>query len=125
MSLSPCEPRLLKPGALAIFAFVVVMANDAARGVISPFLRFRSYAVVRIVIPLIAYIPLSLNYALIQLPFHVTFGQKFSFGGGFMLFWLFVYMGMAAQGLAIEAMITLLTPRFVSNFLLFLVRTPP
>ena len=39
-----------------------------------------------------------------------------------MLTFVFVYLGMAALGLALEAMITILTPKFVPFFLFILVR---
>lgn len=38
-----------------------------------------------------------------------------------MLFFFYVYLGMASLGLAQEAMITLTTPRFVPFFLFILV----
>lgn len=97
------------------------MANDAARGVIAPFLTFRSYILLRILAPMLAYIPLSFSYAMVSLPFKVTFGEHFGYGGGFFIFWLYVYMGMTALGLSTEAMITLLTPKFISYFLLVLI----
>lgn len=106
---------------ITIFAFVITMAHDAARGVISPFLTFKSYAKLRIIVPMIAYIPISFSYAMISLPFKVTFGANFSYAGGFFIFWIYIYMGMAALGLSTEAMVTLLTPRFIANFLLILI----
>ncbi|KAG8874409.1 hypothetical protein FRB97_005917 [Tulasnella sp. 331] len=106
---------------ITIFAFMLTIAHDGARRVIHPYLRFRSYIGLRIIAPLIIYIPISFSYAMISLPFHVTFGDKYGYAGGFFLFWLFVYMGMAALGLSLEAMITVLTPRFTPFFLLFLV----
>lgn len=39
-----------------------------------------------------------------------------------MIAFLFLYLGMASLGLAVEAMITVLTPRFVPFFLFFMVR---
>ncbi|KAG9043519.1 hypothetical protein FS837_009467 [Tulasnella sp. UAMH 9824] len=106
---------------IIILSFVVTMTHDFARGIISPFLRFKSYARMRVLVPLVAYIPLSFSYAMISLPFKVTFDAKYSYAGGFFLFWVFVYMGMAAVGLATEAMITLLTPRFIAYFLIALI----
>ena len=42
-----------------------------------------------------------------------------SFGGwGFIIFWMMNWMGMCALGLAMEAMITLLTPAFAPFFLI-------
>ncbi|KAG8883889.1 hypothetical protein FRB97_005727 [Tulasnella sp. 331] len=79
----------------------------------------QAYIGLRIIAPLIIYIPVSFNYAMISLPFHVTFGANYA--GGFFIFWLFVYMCMAALGLSIEAMITILTPRYAPLFLVFLI----
>lgn len=39
-----------------------------------------------------------------------------------MLFFVFVYLGMAALGMSLESMITVLTPRYVPFFLFTLVR---
>ncbi|KAG8952839.1 hypothetical protein FRC00_006594 [Tulasnella sp. 408] len=106
---------------IIIFAFVITMTHDFARGIISPFLRFSSYARIRLFVPLVLYIPVSFSYAMVSLPFKLTFGAKYSYAGGFFLFWLFVYLGMAGLGLATEAMITLLTPRFIAYFLVTLI----
>lgn len=48
--------------------------------------------------------------------------DRYGYAGGFFLFWVYVWMGMAALGLALEAMITILTPRLTPFFLLILVR---
>ncbi|KAG8700338.1 hypothetical protein FRC11_013024 [Ceratobasidium sp. 423] len=106
---------------LCIFAFIITMSNDAARGIIGPFLRIRSYLVLRLVVPLVVYIPLSLSFAMISLPFHAPFGAKYTYAGGFFLYFVYTYMGMAALGLATEAMVTILTPRFMAFFLLPLI----
>ncbi|KAG8854906.1 hypothetical protein FRB96_007306 [Tulasnella sp. 330] len=104
---------------ITILSFILTVAHDGARRVIHPYLRFRAYIGLRIIAPLIIYIPVSFNYAMISLPFHVTFGANYA--GGFFIFWLFVYMCMAALGLSIEAMITILTPRYAPLFLVFLI----
>ncbi|KAG9037262.1 hypothetical protein FRB95_006205 [Tulasnella sp. JGI-2019a] len=106
---------------ITIFSFMLTIAHDGARRAIHPYLRFKSYIALRLIAPLIMYIPMSFSYALISLPFHVTFGERYGYAGGFFLFWVFVYMNVAALGLALEAMITILTPRFTPFFLLFLV----
>ncbi|KAG8735357.1 hypothetical protein FRC11_003316 [Ceratobasidium sp. 423] len=58
---------------------------------------------------------------MISLPFHAPFGAKYTYAGGFFLYFIYTYMGMAALGLATEAMVTILTPRFVAFFLLPLI----
>ncbi|KAG8887557.1 hypothetical protein FRB98_009463 [Tulasnella sp. 332] len=119
----PVSTALLLVGNIyiTIFAFIVTMAHDGARRVIHPYLRYRSYIALRIITPMIIYIPVSFSYAMVSLPFHATFGDKYGYAGGFFLFWIFVWMGMASLGLALEAMITILTPRFTPFFLLILV----
>ncbi|KAG8735473.1 hypothetical protein FRC10_010470 [Ceratobasidium sp. 414] len=106
---------------LCIFAFIMTMTNDAARGVLGPFLKLRSYLWLRILVPLGIYLPLSLAFTMVSLPFHAPFGAKYSYGGGFFLYFAYTYMGMAALGLATEAMITILTPRFMAFFLIPLI----
>ncbi|CCO31528.1 Nitrosoguanidine resistance protein SNG1 OS=Saccharomyces cerevisiae (strain ATCC 204508 / S288c) GN=SNG1 PE=1 SV=1 [Rhizoctonia solani AG-1 IB] len=106
---------------LCIFAFILTMSNDAARGILGPFLRLKSYLMLRLAVPLIVYIPLSFSFAMVSLPFHAPFGAKYTYGGGFFLYFAYTYMGMAALGLATEAMVTLLTPRFMAFFLLPLI----
>ncbi|KAG8950619.1 hypothetical protein FRC04_007243 [Tulasnella sp. 424] len=108
---------------IVILSFIITMTHDFARGIISPFLRFTSYARMRLLVPLVIYIPVSFSYAMVNLPFKITFDAKYTYAGGFFLFWVFVYLGMAAMGLATEAMITLLTPRFIAYFLIALIIT--
>ena len=52
------------------------MAHSTARTFIEPFLTFRSYIRVRILVPLAVYLPLSLSYAMVSLPFKLPFGAK-------------------------------------------------
>ncbi|KAG8686442.1 hypothetical protein FRC08_012504 [Ceratobasidium sp. 394] len=106
---------------LCIFAFIMTMTNDAARGILGPFLKLRSYLWLRILVPLGVYLPLSLAFAMVSLPFHAPFGAKYSYGGGFFLYFAYTYMGMSALGLATEAMVTILTPKFMAFFLIPLI----
>ncbi|KAI0092825.1 hypothetical protein BDY19DRAFT_990504 [Irpex rosettiformis] len=106
---------------LIIFAFIMTMAHSAARTIIAPRLKFYHYLILRLVVPILAYLPLSLNYTLISLAFGLPFGGKYSPAGGFFMTFLFVYLGMTALGLSLEAMITLLTPRFIPFFVFTLI----
>ncbi|KAI0653466.1 hypothetical protein C8Q70DRAFT_1035581 [Cubamyces menziesii] len=106
---------------LCIFAFMITMANSTARAIVSPHMAFLPYLALRIFVPLMAYLPLSLSYALINLAFDLPLDTKFGPGAGFMVFWVYIYLGMAALGLSIEAMITILTPRFTPFFLFTLI----
>ncbi|KAI9069931.1 hypothetical protein FKP32DRAFT_1670972 [Trametes sanguinea] len=106
---------------LCIFAFMITMANSTARAIVSPHMAFLPYLALRLTVPLIAYFPLSMSYALINLAFDLPLGTKFGAGAGFLVFCVYVYLGMAALGLSIEAMITILTPRFTPFFLFTLI----
>lgn len=115
------------------------MANSTARAIVAPHMAFLPYLALRLAVPLIAYLPLSMSYALVNLAFKLPLGTKsvacfisyphcayiarrYGLGAGFMLSWVYIYLGMAALGLSIEAMITILTPRFTPFFLFMLVR---
>jgi len=97
------------------------MANATAHAPIAPRLKFRSYAVLRLVVPMAAYVPLALTYSLVSLAFGLPFNAKYGQGAGFILFWIYVWLGLCALGLALEAMVTILTPRFLPFFLFFLI----
>jgi len=104
-----------------IITFFVTMSGAGAREVIGPYLKTSTYIKLRIVVPILLYIPLSLIYSMISLPFHLPFGAKYSYASGFFLFWCMMFVGMCALGLATEAAITLLTPRFIPFFLIPLI----
>lgn len=106
---------------LTIFAFVMTMAHAAARAIIAPRLRLSSYLVLRVAVPFMTYLPLSLSYTLVNVAFDMPFDAKYSSAGGFFVMFAFVYLGMLALGLSLEAMITLLTPKFVPYFLFILI----
>ena len=116
------------------------MANSTARAIVSPHMDFLPYIGLRILVPLMVYFPLSMSFALINVAFKLPLGTKyvlvycyrranihlsvrrFGEGAGFILSFFYIYLGMAALGLSLEAMITLLTPRFIPFFLFILVR---
>ncbi|EIW77627.1 hypothetical protein CONPUDRAFT_128595, partial [Coniophora puteana RWD-64-598 SS2] len=106
---------------LAIFTSIITMANATARAHIAPRLKFRSYTVLRLVVPTAAYVPLALTYSLVSLAFGLPFDAKYGQGVGFVLFWVYVWLGLCALGLALEAMVTVLTPRFLPFFLFLLI----
>ncbi|KAH8113159.1 hypothetical protein DFH11DRAFT_365230 [Phellopilus nigrolimitatus] len=97
------------------------MAHSSARLYVETYLTFSSYLFIRIAMPLLFYIPLSLSYAMISLPFKLPFGARYSYGTGFFAFFAFIYLGMCALSLALEAMVTLTTPKFVPFFLVLLI----
>jgi len=81
-------------------------------------LTFKSLLKVRICSPLISYFWLSFSYSLLSVFFHVPFG-RFRGAGGFPLCWLMFFLGMSALGLTIEVVTVILTPHYVSYFMIF------
>lgn len=75
----------------------------------------------RILAPMSLYAWLSLVFAMINLPFKVDFGAHFTYAGGFFLWWVILFLGMASVGLACEFMITVLGPKFIAFFLIPLI----
>lgn len=114
----PPSPQNSHSRAHRLSRFFISMSSAGAREIIGPYLNTASLIRLRILSPLLIYLPVSLIYAMISLPFKLPFDARYSYAGGFFLFVTMVYVGMAALGLACEAMITLLGPRFMTFFLL-------
>lgn len=72
---------------------------------------------VRIVSSLSLYFVLSCFYCMVSLAFQAPFNRKFGHAG-FLVYWMISWFGMVSLGLALEAMITLLTPKFIPFFLI-------
>lgn len=52
------------------------MAHSTAYGPLEPRLRFSTFLVLRICVPFVIYIPLSMSYALVSLAFGLPFGTR-------------------------------------------------
>ncbi|KAJ7673380.1 hypothetical protein B0H17DRAFT_1083245 [Mycena rosella] len=98
---------------MLILSFFIVMISNAGRlaSGLDTHLTLRSLIALRLVTPFIAYFILSRAFR--------SRSTASAFGrAGFVIFWMLSYLGMLACGLAVEAMITLLTIRFIPFFLL-------
>ncbi|KAF8907987.1 hypothetical protein CPB85DRAFT_1414965 [Mucidula mucida] len=104
---------------LLILSFFVVNIGLAAREAsgIEKKLTTASLIRVRLTSVFVAYFFISLFYSLLSLAFQVDFSRKFGHSG-FLIFWMVNFVGMLSVGLALEAMITLLTIRFVPFFMI-------
>ncbi|KAF9510509.1 hypothetical protein BS47DRAFT_1319660 [Hydnum rufescens UP504] len=103
---------------LNIFAYVLTMAGLLGRMTMKPFASFRQGVFYRILVPVLMYIPLALSYAMISLNTKVPFGSRYTYAGGFFLFFFYVWLTICALGLAIESAVTVLPPPFMPFFLL-------
>ena len=52
------------------------MANSTARALVEPYMPFLPYIGLRLAVPLLAYFPLSLSFALVNLAFKLPLGTK-------------------------------------------------
>ena len=80
-----------------------------------------SYIMYRLAVPMTLYLPISFMFAMINLPFKVDFDAKYTYAGGFFLWAVTLYLGMASVGLATEFAITFLGPKFMAFFLVPLI----
>lgn len=109
---------LLLVGAIyiTIFTFIAAMAGAQIRAPLEPYLSTGELIKLRILTPLANYFVLSFSYALIGLAFKPPFDAKFGYGGGFFLWWIFIFLTMASLGLSIEFSMQVLGPKFVPFF---------
>ncbi|KAF8585956.1 hypothetical protein K439DRAFT_1409463 [Ramaria rubella] len=103
---------------LLIISFLITNLNFGARMEtgLARHLTLRSLIQVRIVSAVGIYFFLSLIFALLSLAFQIPFSRTIS--GGFVIFWILCWMAMSALGLALETLVTILTPRFTPYFMI-------
>lgn len=105
---------------LLILAFVVSMEHYVARITATHLedrLTFKWLIAIRIVNPIIMYFFVSCFYSLLSLAFQVPFNRYYG-SSGFVIYWMMSWLAMCALGGAVESMITILTPSYISFFLL-------
>ncbi|KAF8468647.1 hypothetical protein JB92DRAFT_2823515 [Gautieria morchelliformis] len=103
---------------LLIISYLIANLNFGARleGGLARHLTLRSLIQVRIFSPIIMYCFLSLIFALLSRAFQIPFDRVFH--GGFAIFWILCWVAMSAVGLVLEAVVTILTPRFTPYFMI-------
>ncbi|KIY73267.1 hypothetical protein CYLTODRAFT_342742 [Cylindrobasidium torrendii FP15055 ss-10] len=103
-----------------ILAFFIVMIGVSARTLSNIEKRISTprLLVLRLGSIFLAYFFLSLFLSLLSLAFQVNFNRTFG-RAGFLVFWMLNYTGMLAVGLILEALVPLLTSRFLPFFLIF------
>jgi len=99
-----------------ILAFFVVVSPKHASGLENR-LTTTSLMYIRIISPIIMYCVLACTYGLVTLAFDLPFNRRFG-RPGFLVFWMLAWFGMAACGLAMETMTTLLTIKYIQIFLI-------
>lgn len=104
---------------VVILSFFIAMIANGAResSNLHRLLTFRSLITLQLLSAFCAYFFVSLLYSLLSVAFQLNVSRRFG-RSGFFVFWMMNYCGMLSVGLAIESMLTLLTPTFVPFFLL-------
>ncbi|KAJ7613506.1 hypothetical protein FB45DRAFT_981788 [Roridomyces roridus] len=104
---------------LLILSFFIVIGATTARQIsgLENKLRLSSLIKLRLTTAFIGYLWISLCYTLLSRAFQLPFDRQFG-RAGFVVFWMLNYTGMLACGLAIDAIITLITIRFIPFFLI-------
>ncbi|KZW01003.1 hypothetical protein EXIGLDRAFT_761285 [Exidia glandulosa HHB12029] len=104
---------------LLIISFLLTLLNYNARAAsrLDTLLNLRSLILIRLIVPFAMYFAVSWFYSFISLAFQVPFSRWYG-DGGFLIYWSMSFIAMCALGLAVEALVTILTPRFVPYFLI-------
>lgn len=104
---------------LLVLCFFIVLIGSAARMTSGVEMRLttKSLIKVRLVSTFALYFVISLFYSTVSRAFQVDFDRKFG-SAGFVIFWMVNFVGMLSVGLAQEAMITLLTPKYMPFFMI-------
>jgi hypothetical protein len=107
---------------LLVISFIIVNATAGMRlGTgLERRLTTSSLIKLRVTTDLILFFFLSLCFSLISLFFQVPFRRHYG-NAGFFIYWMLCFVGMSALGLALDAMLALLTLRFVGYFMIFFI----
>ncbi|TIB58763.1 hypothetical protein E3P77_04175, partial [Wallemia ichthyophaga] len=107
---------------LTILAFIQTMAHSAVRPLLEKHLTLSSYIGMRILVPLCLYVVISLLFAMLNLPWDLHWDAHFSnTAKGFFCTYALFLVGMSALGLATEAIITVIGPKFMAYALVALI----
>ncbi|KAK0458673.1 uncharacterized protein EV420DRAFT_1270342 [Desarmillaria tabescens] len=104
---------------LLVLCYFIVLIGSGARMTsgVEMKLTTKSLIKVRLASTFALYFVISLFYSTLSRAFQVDFDRKFG-AAGFVIFWMLNFVGMLSVGLALEAMITLLTPKFMPFFMI-------
>ena len=87
--------------------------------VIGPCLTIPSAVLFRTINAFVVYLLLSLTYTLVNLAFGISLGTVYGAGGGFFAFWMLSFFAIAAVGLPMESLFTLIGLKWAGYFLTF------
>ncbi|BGP23902.1 responseto drug-related protein [Rhodotorula toruloides] len=107
---------------LLIFTYFCSLFFYNARQSVESKVPLGELIAMRLIVPILQYIPISLFISLVTMAFKVNF-HRFYGAGGFPLFWLSNFLCMTGAGMPMEIALTFLGPRYTAFFLIFWVIT--
>ncbi|BGP39168.1 hypothetical protein JCM10450v2_003122 [Rhodotorula kratochvilovae] len=102
---------------LLVFTYFVSLFSSIARQPIENKLRLPDLLALRILVPVVQYIFISLWISLVTLAFKVSF-ERFFGAGGFPLFWLSNFLAQWGAGMPMEIALSFLGPKYTAFFLI-------
>ncbi|KWU47569.1 hypothetical protein RHOSPDRAFT_31000 [Rhodotorula sp. JG-1b] len=101
---------------LLIFTYFCSMFWNNARSSFESKIVVRDLILLRVVVPVVIYLFISLWISLVTMAFRVSFNQFYG-KGGFPIFWGSNFLAMWALGMPMEIALTFLGPRYTAFFL--------
>ncbi|GAA5897094.1 hypothetical protein JCM6882_001788 [Rhodosporidiobolus microsporus] len=102
---------------LLIFTYFVSLFWNNARMAIEPKLRLKDLVILRLLVPIVQYVFISLWISLVTLAFQVSFDRWWG-KGGFPLFWASNFLCQWALGMYMEIALIFLGPKYTAFFLI-------
>ena len=100
---------------LLVFTYFVSLFAFNARQSIENKLRLADLIALRLLVPVVQYLFISLWISLVTLVFKVSF-ERFYGRGGFPLFWCSNFLAQWAAGMPMEVALSLLGPKYTAFF---------
>ena len=99
---------------MLILAFNVTMAFAGVRTPIQPYLKLKHLIALRFIVPLFSYVFVALSFAMLNLPFKLTFNMLGpNYAAGFFAFYACTFVGMTVLGLVTDILYSIVGQKFI------------
>ncbi|KAH8928220.1 hypothetical protein BT69DRAFT_1257573 [Atractiella rhizophila] len=105
-----------------VFAFQTSLITTNMQVIVASWLNTRSLILVRLAISFWYYWWISWSFAILGVAFRGDFYRHFG-GGGFMLYWLALFLSITAIGLSLQSVVTLVTTLYLPPFFILILLT--
>jgi len=103
---------------LLIMIFLLTLNEGNGHEKLNEYLDAKTVLFIRLVTPAIICFPLSLMDSLVNVAYELPYDGNFSYGGGFMVYWLATYCLCLVNFMAFASVNTMFSTRFSGTFLL-------